>query len=94
MEPSPAHKDIVAPVVRRAEQLLAERGAQPPPVGITPHKLRHTFASILVAIGKDPVYSHMMRRSPQERDRLKALVEGHHGTLDRDPPVSTAKPTS
>jgi integrase len=27
---------------------------QPLPLGITPHKLRHTFASILVAIGKDP----------------------------------------
>jgi len=86
-------KDIVAPVVRRAEELLAERGAQPLPLGITPHKLRHTFASILVAIGKDPtyvmhqlghtdpaftlrVYAHMMRRSDEERERLKALVEG------------------
>jgi integrase len=29
---------------------------QPLPLGITPHKLRHTFASILVAIGKDPTY--------------------------------------
>jgi integrase len=26
---------------------------QPLPLGITPHKLRHTSASILVAIGKD-----------------------------------------
>lgn len=57
------------------------------------NKLRHTFASILVAIGKDPtsvmqqlghtdpaftlrVYSHMMRRSDEEREQLKALVEG------------------
>jgi integrase len=86
-------KDIVASVVRHAERLSAERGAQPLPLGITPHKLRHTFGSILVAIGKDPtyvmnqlghtdpaftlrVYSHMMRRSPEERERLKALVEG------------------
>ena len=60
----------------------------------TPHRLRHTFASILVAIGKDPtyvmqqlghtdpaftlrVYSHTMRRSEVERERLKALVQGH-----------------
>jgi integrase len=49
-------KDVVAPVVRHAEELLAARGGQPLPVGITPHKLRHTFASILVAIGKDPTY--------------------------------------
>lgn len=87
-------QDIVEPAVRRAEELLAERGAQPLPIGITPHKLRHTFASVLVAIGKDPtyvmnqlghtdpaftlrVYSHIMRRGPEERERLKALVEGH-----------------
>jgi integrase len=47
---------VVAPVVARADALLAERGGQPLPLGITPHKLRHTFASILFAIGKDPVY--------------------------------------
>lgn len=86
--------DVVAAVVRRADELQGQRGAQPLPVGITPHKLRHTFASILVAIGKDPnyvmhqlghtdagftlrVYSHIMQRSPQERTKLKALVEGH-----------------
>jgi integrase len=86
-------KDVVAPVVRQAEELLAMRGGPPLPVGITTHKLRHTFASILAAIGKDPthvmnqlghtdpaftlrVYAHMMRRSPEERERLKALVEG------------------
>jgi integrase len=48
--------DVVAAVVRRAEELQAQRGGQPLPLGITPHKLRHTFASILVAIGKDPNY--------------------------------------
>ena len=77
-----------------AHRLVEERGMQPLPLGITPHKLRHTFASILVAIGKDPtyvmqqlghtdtaftlrVYSHAMRRSEEEREQLKALVEGH-----------------
>jgi integrase len=85
---------VVAPVVARAERLLAERGGRPLPSGITPHKLRHTFASVLFAMGKDPVcvmeqlghadpaftlcvYAHMMRRGPEERGRLKALVEGH-----------------
>jgi integrase len=64
---------------------LAGPGSEPLPLGITPHKLRHTFASSLVAIGKDPtcvmqqlghadpaftlrVYSHMMRRSDEERE--------------------------
>jgi integrase len=85
---------VVTPVVTKAEELLAQRGGQPLPQGISPHKLRHTFASVLIAIGKDPayvmhqlghtdpaftlrVYTHIMRRSPQERERLKALVEGH-----------------
>lgn len=84
---------VVTPIVARAEQLLAARGQQPLPKGITPHKLRHTYASILFAIGKDPiyvmnqlghtdpaftirVYAHMMNRTPQEREKLKTLVEG------------------
>src|SRR5437764_1654017 len=86
--------DVVDAVVAHANRLVDERGLQPLPLGITPHKLRHTFASILVAIGKDPtyvmqqlghtdpaftlrVYAHAMRRSEDERARLKALVEGH-----------------
>jgi integrase len=54
----------------------------PQPAGLTAHKLRHTFASLLFAIGKDPVYvmqqlyAHMMRRSDEERARLEALVDG------------------
>jgi len=61
------------------------------PQGVTTHKLRHTFASILIACGEDPasvmaqlghtdpkftlrVYTHMMRRGPAERARLKELV--------------------
>lgn len=33
---------------------LEERGLTPIPEGITPHSLRRTFASILVALGRDP----------------------------------------
>jgi integrase len=47
---------MLGAVVARASRLAEERGTQPLPIGITPHKLRHTFASILVAIGKDPTY--------------------------------------
>jgi integrase len=47
-------QDVVDAVVAPAKGLADERGTQPLPLGITPHKLRHTFASILVAIGKDP----------------------------------------
>jgi integrase len=86
-------KDVVEAAVAQANRLVAERGLQPLPPGITPYKLRHTFASILVAIGRDPtyvmqqrghtdpaftlrVYAHTMRRSEDDRERLKA-VQGH-----------------
>ena len=46
-------QDVVEAAVTRANRLVEERGMQPLPLGITPHKLRHTFASIFVAIGKD-----------------------------------------
>lgn len=85
--------DVVDAIVAHASRLIDKRGVQPLPLGITPHKLRHTFASILVAIGKDPtyvmqqlghtdpaftlrVYAHLMRHSAEERDALRALVEG------------------
>jgi integrase len=84
---------ILASAVKRADELLEERGQMPLPHGVTPHKLRHTFASILIATGEDPasvmaqlghtdpkftlrVYTHIMRRGPAERARLKALVSG------------------
>jgi integrase len=51
-------KRVLEPVIARADELLAERGQHPLPRGVTPHKLRHTFASILVALGRDP--SHVM----------------------------------
>jgi integrase len=84
---------VVAPAVRRADELLLERDMQPLPRGVTPHKLRHTFASLLMALGKPAtyvmeqlghtdatftlrVYAHVMRRGEEERERLRALVEG------------------
>lgn len=45
---------ILKPVLVRADELLAARGQTPLPLGVTSHKLRHTFASILVACGEDP----------------------------------------
>jgi integrase len=94
---------VLAEVLERADQLLRERGELPLPKGITPHKLRHTFASILVALGTDPaqvmrqlghrsaaftldVYTHMMACSPEQRDRLKALVAGERRWGPAPPP--------
>jgi integrase len=84
---------IVAPVLRRADELLASPDRPPLPAGVSPHKLRHTYASILIAIGEDPAgvmaqlvhtdpkftlrdYTHLMRRDPDERRRLQALING------------------
>jgi integrase len=46
---------ILLPAVARADELLEREGRPPLPLGVSPHKLRHTFASILVACGEDPV---------------------------------------
>lgn len=84
---------VLLPALARADQLLEVRGQSPLPAGLSPHGLRHTFASVLVAVGEDPVsvmvqlghtdpgfslrvYTHMMRRDPGERERLRALVMG------------------
>ncbi len=47
---------VVAPISKRADELLAGRDVRPLPAGLSPHKLRHTFASLLVALGNDPAY--------------------------------------
>jgi integrase len=47
---------VMAPVVAHATELLGAREERPLPLGLTAHKLRHTFASILTALGRDPSY--------------------------------------
>lgn len=46
---------ILPPVLARAEGLPEARGEASLPPRISPHSLRHTFASLLFAIGEDPV---------------------------------------
>jgi integrase len=45
---------LLAKAVERANERLEAAGSVPLPEGLTPHKLRHTFASLLVALGTDP----------------------------------------
>jgi integrase len=47
---------ILAPAIEKADERLRALGLEAFPEGITPHSLRRTFASILVALGKDPAY--------------------------------------
>jgi len=47
---------VLAPAVERANAALEVEGVEPLPTGLTPHSLRRTFASILVALGEDPAY--------------------------------------
>ncbi|MCW2981287.1 MAG: integrase family protein [Solirubrobacterales bacterium] len=95
---------VLVDAFARADEILIHRGHVPLPVGLSAHKLRHTFASLLVACGEDPasvmhqlghtdpgftlrVYTHMMVRTPEERERLKALVRG-----ERTAPQPAARP--
>jgi hypothetical protein len=85
--------DVVTAVVRRASELQAQRGGQPLPAGITPHKLRHIRLDPRrnqrgPQLRDEPGRPHRcrihatrlqpaMRRSKTEREKLNALVEGH-----------------
>ena len=59
LAPNERQENIRARVLEKAveaanEKLDRDAGDVPLPEGLTPHKLRHTFASILVALGVDP----------------------------------------
>jgi integrase len=47
---------VLVPAIAAADRELAARGLPPIPEGLTPHGLRRTFASVLIATGADPVY--------------------------------------
>jgi len=51
-----ARERVIRPVVAHANELLAQRRETPLPEGVSAHKLRHTFASILYVRGEDPPY--------------------------------------
>jgi integrase len=51
--PSNIRQRVLAPSVKRANERLEKDGEETLPEPITPHKLRHTFASLLVALERD-----------------------------------------
>jgi integrase len=91
--PSNVRTRLFAPAITAANKMLeaADQAVLPEP--LTPHSLRRTFISILLALGHevpyvmeqaghaDPkvtlgIYARVMRRTPEDRARLKDLVEG------------------
>jgi integrase len=72
---------ILAPTIRRADQLLVARAERPLPEGLSPHKLRHTFASILVACGEDPASVMYQLGHTDPKFTLRVYVH----TMRRDP---------
>lgn len=66
---------VVKPAVVRADELLEARGLVPIPKGLTTHKLRHTFASILVACGEDPI--SLMRQIGHTNPNFTLRVYAH-----------------
>jgi integrase len=72
---------VLAAVRKRANELLTERDLVPLPQGLTTHKLRHAFASILVALGEDPIL--VMRQIGHTDPAFTLRVYTH--MMSRDP---------
>ncbi len=50
---SNVRRRVLARAVERANERLAESGEALLPDGMTPHKLRHSHATLLIALGED-----------------------------------------
>jgi len=86
---SNVRKRIVEPAVARADALLLAESRQPMPAGVTPHSLRRTFISILLATGADVRYvmGQVGHTDPGLTLRIYAQVIGadrdHGGAVDK-----------
>jgi hypothetical protein len=54
LNPSNARNRILKPSIERANERLVKAGLVPLPEGLSPHKLRHTYTSLMAALGTDP----------------------------------------
>lgn len=72
---------VLAATFERADGLLVGRGLVPLPRGLTTHKLRHAFASVLVACGEDPI--SVMRQIGHTDPSFTLRVYTH--LMSRDP---------
>jgi integrase len=74
-------RGLLHQVFDRADVLLDRRGHVPLPKGLSAHKLRHTFASILIATGEDPI--SVMADLGHTDPGFTLRVYGHR--MSRDP---------
>jgi integrase len=75
-------KRIIAPAITGANLILEEQGIAPIP-RVTPHGLRHTFASLRFACGDDPVYvaAQLGHTDPSFSIRVYAKAVKRRGKL-------------
>ncbi len=79
-----ARQRVITPVVAAADELLLAGGAAPLPAGVTAHKLRHTFASLLIAMGYDPATVQEQLGHSDARFTLNVYThQMKRGTTDR-----------
>ncbi len=76
-----ARERVIRPVVAAAGELLTSRRQPPLPSGVTAHKLRHTFASILYVRGEDP--APKTTKAPQMRGFLTMGAAGFEPATSR-----------
>ncbi len=81
-DPDNLRARVLGPTFERADELLESRGQVPLPRGLTTHKLRHAFASILVALGEDPI--SVMTQIGHTDPKFTLRVYTHMMSLDPD----------
>jgi integrase len=74
-------RGLLGQVFERADVLLDRRGHVPLPKGLSAHRLRHTFASTLIATGEDPI--SVMAELGHADPGFTLRVYGHR--MNRDP---------
>lgn len=78
------NKGVLRPALERADKLLAQRGQHPLPNGVTPHKLRHTFAVDADRTRARPEIRHGAAR-PHRPEVHAAHLRARHALHGRRP---------
>lgn len=81
-DPDNLRARVLAPTFERADDLLESRGQVPLSRGLTTHKLRHAFASILVALWEDPISVMAQIGNTDPKSTLRVYT--HMMSLDPD----------